>query len=1155
MLENSKKSVSFVHLRVHSEYSIVDGLIKINDLVDGVIKLKQPAVALTDLSNLFGALKFYKYSRSRGIKPVIGCDVWLSNDEDKSKPHRILILVRNNAGYLNLCNLITKSYLTNQTDGRVEIRKEWLVSQEGLIILSGGIHGDVGHALRSGRKDLALSLIKQWKFMFPDSYYIEIQRSGLSEEEEYIQLVVPISSDENIPIVATHPVEFLEKSHFKSHEVRVCIADGKHLTDVNKNHFFTEKQYLLSSEEMIDLFADIPSALSNSIEIAKRCNINLQIGKPMLPNFEVRDDISLEFYLKQLSSSGLTKKLNSIYPESNDEFKSIYYERLDKECKTIIQMGFAGYFLIVQDFINWAKNNGVPVGPGRGSGAGSLVAYSLGITDLDPIKYDLLFERFLNPERVSMPDFDIDFCPDNRDRVIDYVKNKYGSDSVSQIVTFGTFGAKAVIRDVGRVLGLPYSLCDSLSKLIPFNPVDQWSLERVINSEPSFKSRYNQEEEVKNLVDLAMPLEGLVRNVGMHAGGVLIAPGKLTDFCPLYCQPGQETSIVSQFDKDDVELAGLVKFDFLGLRNLTVLDWAVRYVRSFNKDEKDFDLANLELDDKLTYNLLCNGNTTAVFQLESKGMKDLLKRLKPNTFEDIIAVLALYRPGPLESGMVNDFVNRKHGLSTINYFHPILESILKSTYGVIVYQEQVMLISQVVGGYSLGGADLLRRAMGKKDPEEMSRHRVLFEKGAVNKGYSPHLAIKLFDLMEKFAGYGFNKSHSAAYALIAYQTAWLKAHYPSEFFAASMSSDMDDTDKIKVLFNDAKNNSIDILPPDINLSNFRFEPINSHSIRYGLGAIKGVGKSAIEEIVKIRELAGNFKSLFDFCYRASKIINRRSIESLVKSGAFDSLDPNRAFLFSSLDIAINAADQKQRNRNQSSLFDSAEEAVVDVSIKDSVINWDLHKKLIEEKSALGYYFSDHLFNCWGKEIRRAMPKKLIDVEPHAKAQFICGVLVSIRSVITRRGKIVIALLDDATKQLEVAIYAEIYSEYRDFLKEDNLIAIKGIVSKDDYSGNIRIVAEKVLDLQAIRILMAKSLVLHIKDNVIDTASIRSIIEKHNSYINNKESLVSIFVFYENNVKKFSCKVKLGDRWMVVITDNLLSELKNLIGSDFIDIVY
>src|SRR5690554_462796 len=811
---------AFVHLRVHTEFSVVDGIARIPDLVKRAADFGQPAMAITDLSNLFGLIKFYKAARSAGIKPIAGCDVWLQNEHDRDKPYRLLLLASSQQGYLSLCELLSRAWLDNQYRGRAELRREWLQGRSGLIVLSGGRAGDVGQLLEAGNMDEAAAVAGQWASSFPGSYYIELQRSGHEGDETYVQAAMRVAASLDLPVVATHPVQFLEATDFRAHEARVCIAEGEQLGNARRVRRFTQQQYLLSTEEMVQRFADVPVALANAVEIAKRCNLTLVLDRPRLPDFPTPDGITLDDHMAQLAEEGLALRMQQLFPDEAERQAHYpqYLERLRWECQTIIGMGFPGYFLIVADFINWGKHNGVPVGPGRGSGAGSLVAYSLGITDLDPIRYDLLFERFLNPERVSMPDFDIDFCQDNRERVIEYVKQKYGKDAVSQIATFGTLGAKAVVRDVGRVLEMPYSLCDGLSKLIPFSPMDPWSLDRALNEEPAFLERYEQEEEVRALVDLAKPLEGLTRNIGMHAGGVLIAPGKLTDFCPLYCQPGHESSVVSQYDKDDVEAVGLVKFDFLGLRNLTILDWAVRYVRRFNPDKRDFDVMALPLDDPKAYQLLSEGNTTAVFQLESRGMKELLKSLKPNTFEDVIAMLALYRPGPLESGMVVDFVNRKHGRAEVDYFHPDLEPVLKSTYGVIVYQEQVMLISQIIGGYSLGGADLLRRAMGKKKFEEMAKHREIFEKGAVEKGYDADLAVKLFDLMEKFAGYGFNKSHSAAYALIAYQTAWLKAYHPAEFFAATLSSDMDDTDKVQIFWKDALVNGVQVLPPDVNAS-------------------------------------------------------------------------------------------------------------------------------------------------------------------------------------------------------------------------------------------------------------------------------------------------------------------------------------------------
>lgn len=1155
---------SFVHLRVHSEFSIADGIVRIEDLVNLVKDSNQPAVALTDLSNVFGIIKFYKAARASGIKPIIGCDVWLTNDKNRDRPFRILLLVCNHDGYLNLCSLLTKSFLYNQYNGRVELRKEWLSGQSGLIILSGGLLGDISYALEINNYNLALDLANQWKTMFPDSFYIELQRAGFPGEDNYNHMALGIASKLNLPVVATHPIQFLRPSEFQSHEVRVCIAEGSHLSDAKRVSRFRKDQYFFNSEKMFDLFSDIPSAIFNTIEIAKRCSLTLRLGIPNLPRFEIDPKYSLSDYLVAMAEIGLEKRLDFLGLDKITEFnRKKYYDRLYSECITINQMGFAGYFLIVQDFINWGKNNDIPVGPGRGSGAGSLVAYALGITDINPMDYDLLFERFLNPERVSMPDFDIDFCQDNRDRVIDYVKSKYGYDAVSQIATFGTFGAKAVIRDVGRVLGMPYSLCDSLSKLIPFSVSEQWTLSRVLDSDAVFKGRYEKEEEVRTLIDIAMPLEGLARNVGMHAGGVLIAPGKLTDFCPLYCQPGQENSLVSQFDKDDVESSGLVKFDFLGLRNLTVLDWSVKYVRQCNKGMDNFSIISLPLNDEKTYDLLSKGNTVAVFQLESKGMRELLKRLKPSNFEDIIAVLALYRPGPLESGMVNDFVSRKHGLSSINYFHENLENVLKSTYGVIVYQEQVMLISQIIGGYSLGSADLLRRAMGKKDPEEMAKHRISFEKGAVINGYSSNLAIKLFDLMEKFAGYGFNKSHSAAYALIAYQTAWLKTHHPAEFFAATMSSDMDDTDKIQVIFHDAKKNNIKILQPDINLSEFRFKPVvdpidkDKIAICYGLGAIKGTGKSAIDDIVKSRKDNGPFSDIFDFCYRMFKILNRRAIESLIKSGAFDSTNPNRAKVLSSLNMALEIADHRNTNINQSSLFgDDYEQEMPRLRLNtDNVIEWDLLTKLTEEKTAMGYHFSGHLFEYWRDEVRQIIPNTLSKIKSSKQSQWICGILVSIKTITTRRGKMVIALIDDETAQVEIVIYPDFYEKNRNDLREDNLIAAKVVVSDDSYSNSLRTIVEQIYTISDIRTYMSRAVRIYI-DSEINLELLRDLLKEACSKKGQDNYCVPVYVSYTSLESKFSCSIKLGDAWKVIVNNEFLLKLRSFLdGKGSVEILY
>jgi len=1155
---------AFVHLRTHSEYSVVDGITRIPDMVHKAVQYEQPALALTDLANLFGLIKFYKATRKAGVKPIVGADIWLENPADRDKPHRALLLAENYDGYLAICRLLSEAWLENQYRGRGEVKKEWLLQESDLIVLSGGRLGDVGHALLSGNLDLARSLAQEWADAFPQSFFIELQRAGHEEDETYVQAAIALAAELGLPVVATHPIQFSEPDDFRAHEVRVCIAEGEQLANPRRVKRFTPDQYFLDSHTMAERFADVPSALENTLTIAQRCNVALNLGEAKLPDFPTPEGMSLGDYLRQLAAQGMEERMQLLYPDEQERAAQYphYKERLDTECNTIIEMGFPGYFLIVADFINWGKENGVPVGPGRGSGAGSLVAYSLGITDIDPLRYDLLFERFLNPERVSMPDFDIDFCQDNRERVIDYVKKRYGKQAVSQIATFGTLGAKAVVRDVGRVLDMPYGLCDTLSKMIPFNPADPWSLERTLDQEPAFRERYENDEEVQTLIDLARPLEGLVRSVGMHAGGVLIAPGKLTDYCPLYRQPDLEANAVSQYDKDDVEDVGLVKFDFLGLRNLTILDWAVKFVREFNPDKAEFSLEKLTLDDPKVYELLSAGNTTAVFQLESRGMKDLLRNLQPNNFEEIIAMLALYRPGPLESGMVSDFVNRKHGRAQVDYFDDDLHSVLESTYGVIVYQEQVMLISQIIGGYSLGGADLLRRAMGRKKPQEMAEHRVLFTEGAKKKGYSAKLATKLFDLMEKFAGYGFNKSHSAAYALIAYHTAWLKAYHPAEFMAATMLSDMDDTDKVHIFYQDAKANDVDILPPDVNESLYRFVPVRDEAvaqgmpprtIRYGLGAIKGSGKAAVDAIVQARESGGPFTGLFDFCRRIDRhVVNRRCIEALIRAGAFDSIEDNRAALLATLPRALEAAEQAARTANQVSLFDDDASDIVEQSLAE-VPAWDMDTLLRAEKTAIGFYFSAHLFDVWRDEVRRFAPTPLVDLQPSREPQWFAGVLQSGRSRNTRRGRMYYGVLEDGTAQLEVAVFSEVYQEHQDLLKEDELVIIRGRVSHDDYSGGLRVSADDIYDLQRAREEHAGCLRLQLLPEHQEIEKLHAVLNPFRGEPENNRPGIPVELEIING--EYSCAMRLGMEWNVRLSDALLQQLNDWLGATQIEIDY
>jgi DNA polymerase-3 subunit alpha len=1125
-----------------------------------------PALAISDLSNLFGLIKFYGKARGAGIKPIAACDVWIQSERDEDQPARLLLLVQNHKGYLQLSQLLSRAFLCNQKRGKAIFKFEWFdeLGCDGLIAISGFMSSDLGQFLLSGNMARAEASARKFIQYFQDRYYIELQRDGSVQSENLVNLSCQLAAQMQLPVVATHPIQFLKPEDFRAHEARVCIAQGEILSNPRRPRYFTEQQYFKTAQEMIGLFADIPSAIRNSIRIAQRCNLTLELGKPKLPAFPTPDGMTLDEYLVCLSKEGLEKRLIHLFPNSEhrERMRSEYEARLKVECDTIIGMGFPGYFLIVQDFINWGKKNGVPVGPGRGSGAGSLVAYSLGITDLDPLRYDLLFERFLNPERVSMPDFDIDFCQDNRDRVIEYVKQYYGRDAVSQIATFGTLGAKAVIRDVGRVLDMPYLYCDGLSKLIPQTPADPWDLARALADEPTFRERVENEEEAKEIISVARPLEGLTRNVGMHAGGVLIAPGKLTDFCPLYCADGSTDSVVSQYDKDDVEAVGLVKFDFLGLRNLTILDWAVRWVRENYEDQSNFHLEDLPLDDQAVYQLFSEGNTTAVFQSESRSAKDLEKKLKPDNFEDIIALMALNRPGPLGSGMVDDFIARKKETSKTGkgraewYFHPKLEGILKSTYGVIVYQEQVMLIAQILAGYSLGSADLLRRAMGKKKPEEMAKQREIFTAGATERGVNLAVAKQLFDLMEKFAEYGFNKSHSAAYALIAYHTAWLKAHYPAEFMAASMSSDMDDTDKVKVFVEDAitmcqvpgksLGTKVTILGPDINESNFRFTAVRiqgedrASAIRYGLGAVKGTGQAACEAIIAERESNGPFVSLFDFVKRVdSKQINRRVIEALIRAGTFDFFTPNRAKLLASAAHAMEWAAQQAAAAAQVSLFgeDLGGNSPPDLV---NVPSWSEREKLQQEKVALGYYLSGHLFKADENKVRQFIKLKLKDLSPSRELVWMAGVIVSLRTMMTKRGKMAIVLLDDSTAQVELSIFNDQFEANRGLLKEDSLLVLQGKVSEDSYTGGLRISAESLYSLDGARSQFVSRLWLSLNSQ-LSAHQLQTILKP---FIDSEYGCL-VEIEYQN--EKASCVVQLSSEWKVRPEEALLTELQGLLG--------
>jgi len=1150
---------------MHSEYSISDGMVRLDRVVEKAALDGQGALALTDLGNLFGLIKFYRAARSNGIKPIAGCDVWIEGGKRSGaadRPSRMLLLVQNRAGYLRLCNLISKAWLENQSRGHPEVRLEWFESlgTEGLIALSGAQAGEIGEALANGQNELADRLALRLAALFPGRFYIELQRYGQAQAESYIASATALAARLKLPVVATHPVQFTLAEEYRAHEARVCIAEGEILGNPRRIRRHTPEQYFRSQDEMLAAFADLPSAIENSVEIAKRCNLTLELGRAHLPPFPTPHGEGIDAYLALQAKAGLVRRLEQLYPDAalRESVRERYETRLAFETNTIVGMGFPGYFLIVADFIGWARNNDVPVGPGRGSGAGSLVAYCLGITDLDPLAYNLLFERFLNPDRVSMPDFDIDFCQVGRDRVIDYVRHKYGAESVAQIATFGTMAAKAAVRDIGRVLDLPFNFVDGIAKLIPFKPGRLVTIADARREEPLLAERESREDEVRELLELAEAVEGLTRNVGMHAGGVLIAPGKLTDYAPLYTQPGSE-NIVSQYDKDDVEAAGLVKFDFLGLTTLTILNWATRHVRRLYPEFARFDLGAIALDDAAVYKLLQRAETVAVFQLESRGMQTMLKDAKPDRFEDIIALVALYRPGPMD--LIPDFIARRKG-ERFEYPDPRVRPVLEETYGIMVYQEQVMQMAQIIGGYSLGAADLLRRAMGKKKPDEMATHRAIFSAGAKANGLTGAKADVIFDLMEKFAGYGFNKSHAAAYALLAYQTGWLKVHFPAEFMAANLSAALDDTDKVKVLIEDAKRSlALSVLPPDINHSEYHFTPIRtdqtgkSRAIRYGLGAVKGTGSSAIEALVLARA-SGPFTDLYDFCRRIDKrLVNRRAIEGLIRAGAFDAIETDRSSLLASVGRAIDAAEHAEANLNQVSLFDMFDEGTSGKADFDlvKVRPFTDKERLTEEKAALGFYFSGHLFTAFEHEVRRFSRTPLISLAAAREPQMAAGVVTAVRPQMTRRGKMLIVSLDDGSAQLEVMIFSELAEKHRARLREDELVIVQGVIRNDDFSGGLRMTADKIFDLALARAQFARALKLSMNGKS-DARRLIELLAPHRLPAGDAEaSGCPVTIAYHNG--KAQCEVTLGDAWRVLPTEQLSGHLAEWLLPENVEFTY
>ncbi len=1146
----------FVHLRVHSDFSMADGVSKVGKIVGKVAGLGMPAVAITDLVNLCGLVKYYGSAHNNGIKPLIGADMWVLSDEFNQAPWRITLLCMNNEGYKNLTILISKAYLRGKFFDKACIDKAWLAEHaDGLIILSGGREGDIGLALLKENNNLALDCLAFYQEHFSDRFYLELLRTGRENEERYLHLAVALASAQDIPVVATNEVMFLAETDFDMHEVRVAIHDGFGLADPRRPKNYSEQQYLRSEEEMCELFSDVPTALSNSVEIAKRCNVTVRLGEYFLPDYPT-GDLHINDFLVKVSEEGLEERLEFLFPDPEERarVRPEYDERLKVELDVVNNMGFPGYFLIVMEFIQWSKDNDVPVGPGRGSGAGSLVAYALKITDLDPLEYDLLFERFLNPERVSMPDFDVDFCMDGRDRVIDHVAELYGRDAVSQIITFGTMAAKAVVRDVGRVMGQPYGFVERLTKLIPAEP--GMNLTKAWEVEPQLEQLYQADEDVRELIDMARRLEGTTRNAGKHAGGVVISPTIITDFAPIYCDD-EGNNPVTQFDKNDVESAGLVKFDFLGLRTLTIIKWALDPLneRRVKAGLEPVMIESIDLEDKKCFDMLKRSETTAVFQLESRGMKELISRLLPDCFEDIIALVALFRPGPLQSGMVDNFIDRKHGREEVSYpdqqwQHESLKETLEPTYGIILYQEQVMQIAQVLSGYTLGGADMLRRAMGKKKPEEMAKQRSTFEEGAKNNGIDGELAMKIFDLVEKFAGYGFNKSHSAAYALVSYQTLWMKCHYPAYFMAAVMSADMDNTDKIVTLVDECARMKMKLHPPDVNSGEYKFSVNENEEIVYGIGAIKGVGEGPVDAILEARAEGGPFKDLFDFCGRVNtKRINKRVLEKLVKAGALDNLGPHRAALMASLPEAIKASEQHAKDRavGQNDLFGLLASHDDDVTHEFAdVMPWPDKIWLDGERETLGLFLTGHPINQYLPELRHYTRCRLKDMVPTERGQVVkaAGLVIASRVMVTKRGsKMGILTIDDKSGRLEAMLYSETLEKYQELLQKDKILVLEGEVSFDDFSGGNRMSVKEVYDIATARERFATALEIKIDQQQVT----QDFFTRFNQVLEPFQyGALPVNVFYSR--AEATANLQLGIQWRVTPDDELLDNLRMLLGN-------
>ncbi len=1085
---------AFVHLRVHTEFSLLDSIIRVEapkrkgrtggnsrTLTERAAELKLPALAVTDLGNLFAMVKFYKAAEEAGIKPIIGADVWVEERAAGEAPERLTLLVQNQTGYRNLTQLISRSYTQGQSRGQPLVKRAWLdEAGAGLIALSGR-DGEVGRALLGGRRDQARTVADEWRRRFADRFYLEVTRCGRADDEAHLRVAVAFASEAGLPVVATNDVRFLERSDHEAHETRVCIAQGRTLDDPRRPRDYTPEQYLKSAAEMAQLFADLPEVLENTVEIARRCSLSLKFGTNHLPKFQVPEGTTVREYLRVKALDGLALRLQTLPPAGKSAVE--YQTRLDYELGIIEQMGFSDYFLVVADFIAWAKANDVPVGPGRGSGAGSLVAYVIGITDLDPLPYDLLFERFLNPERVSLPDFDIDFCMIGRDRVIDYVAQRYGRERVGQIITYSTMAARAVVRDVTRVLGLPYIVGDRISKMIPGAPAfaqeaadnQRSTLEHALAEVPELAQMHKNDEETREIISRSFALEGVTRGVGVHAGGVVIAPQPLTDYAPLYCEPGGE-GLRTQFDMKDLETVGLLKFDFLGLKTLTIIRATVDLL-AHRRNPVAVDPLKLPLDDKATYALYADGRTSAVFQMESGGMQRASVDLKPDRFEDIIALISLFRPGPME--LIPDYVARKHGRQKTEYLHPAMEQVLKPTFGIFVYQEQVMQVAQRLAGYTLGGADLLRRAMGKKKPEEMAKQRSVFVEGCRKNGIPEGTAHEIFLLIEKFAGYGFNKSHAAAYALVSYQTAWLKAHHPAEFMAAVLSCDLDHPDTVVMMLEECGRMGLKVIPPHVNRCDYRFTVSDTGEVLYGLGAIRGVGAAALESVLAERAKSGPYKDLEDFCKRIdTRKANKRVLEALIMAGALDDLGSNRPSMLRNLPMVLQKCEKDSGDAvaGQSDMFGASSPVQAARMPYATEPEWPDLERLRHEKNVLGHYLSGHPIESHRATIDQICSgrlRNLIDLQgslPGSGEQKFArrGPQVLVGAWLTevrRFGRRASLTLDDRTAQILVPLNEEMINTLRTLPKPDQVLFVAGRISPDNFTGGWQIYPKEIFDLE------------------------------------------------------------------------------------------